>query len=177
MSGELMNPATGGYNMSQSGYSEMSDGDVDFDSLGENPTENFQDDLLQFIEQATWVTVNDYEWQLMHERTGLSPEQVSEKVEALIITKGGEGSSIYSKDGEVNIPVAKAVKIADPTGCGDAYRAGLLYGLHHKFDWEVTGRIASLMGSIKIATPGTQNHRFSLDSFKTKYEQEFGSSF
>ena len=135
------------------------------------------DDLLKFIDQATWVTVNDYEWQLMHERTGLSPEQVSEKVEALIVTKGGEGSSIYTNDAEIKIPVAKASKIADPTGCGDAYRAGLLYGLYHKLDWEVTGRIASLMGSIKIEIPGTQNHRFTLDSFKEKYEQEFGSSF
>ncbi len=135
------------------------------------------DDLKQFINQATWVTVNDYEWQLMHDRTGLSPEEVAQKVEALIITCGGEGSNIYTNGVMITVPVVQAKQIADPTGCGDAYRAGLLYGLHHKFDWQVTGQIASLMGSIKIETAGTQNHRFTLDEFKARYEKEFGSSF
>ncbi len=135
------------------------------------------DDLKQFINQATWVTVNDYEWQLMHDRTGLSPEEVAQKVEALIITRGGEGSNIYTNGVMITVPVVQAKQIADPTGCGDAYRAGLLYGLHHKFDWQVTGQIASLMGSIKIETAGTQNHRFTLDEFKARYEKEFGSSF
>ena len=135
------------------------------------------DDLKKFIEQATWVTVNDYEWEMMQERTGLSAEEIAGQVEALIVTRGGEGSHIYTKDKRHEIPSVKPAAINDPTGCGDAYRAGLLYGLVNEMDWETTGRIASLMGSIKIAEHGTQNHSFTLDEFKTRYEKEFGQPF
>ncbi len=135
------------------------------------------DDLKRFIEQATWVTVNDYEWQMMQERTGLSEADVLQQVDALIITRGGDGSEIHTRDGLVQIPCAKVANLSDPTGCGDAYRAGLLYGLMNDLGWEVTGRIASLMGGIKIENPGTQNHKFSLEEFKQRYEQNFGSTF
>jgi adenosine kinase len=135
------------------------------------------DDLKKFIEQATWVTVNDYEWEMMQERTGLSPHEISEQVEALIVTRGGEGSYIYTKDKRHEIPSVKPEAINDPTGCGDAYRAGLLYGLVNEFDWETTGRIASLMGSLKIAQHGTQNHTFTLDEFKAKFKDSFEYTF
>jgi adenosine kinase len=135
------------------------------------------DDLKKFIEQATWVTVNDYEWEMMQERTGLSPHEIAEQVEALIVTRGGEGSYIYTKDKRHEIPSVKPEAINDPTGCGDAYRAGLLYGLVNELDWETTGRIASLMGSIKIAQHGTQNHSFTLDEFKQKFKENFEYSF
>lgn len=135
------------------------------------------DDLKRFIEQATWVTVNDYEWQMMQDRTGLTAEEISSQVEALIVTRGGEGSTIYTKDETITIPVAKADAVLDPTGCGDAFRAGLIYGLLNKLDWEVTGRIASLIGSIKIAHKGTQNHSFTSDEFKTAYNKAFGETF
>jgi adenosine kinase len=135
------------------------------------------DDLKKFIEQATWVTVNDYEWEMMHERTGLTPHEVTEQVDALIITRGGEGSYIYTKDKRHEIPCVKPEAINDPTGCGDAYRAGLLYGLVNEFDWETTGKIASLMGSIKIAQHGTQNHSFTLDEFKDLFKENFEYSF
>ncbi len=134
------------------------------------------EELKQFIEKATWVTVNDYEWQMMQDKTGLTPEQIAEQVEALIVTRGGDGSIIYTKDKQYDIPCVKPASITDPTGCGDAYRAGLLYGLVNQMDWKTTGRIASLMGSIKIEKPGTQNHRFTLDEFKARFEKEFGSS-
>ncbi len=134
------------------------------------------EELTQFIDKAAWVTVNDYEWQLMQDRTGLSAQQISEMVDALIVTRGGEGSSIYTKDKEFDIPQAKPAVINDPTGCGDAYRAGLLYGLTHDMDWETTGRIASLMGAIKIEQHGTQNHRFTLDEFKQGFESAFNRS-
>lgn len=134
------------------------------------------EELCQFIEKSAWVTVNDYEWQMMQDRTGLTPNEITEQVEALIVTRGGDGSIIYTKDKQYDIPCVKPEKITDPTGCGDAYRAGLLYGLVNQLDWEKTGRIASLMGSIKIEKPGTQNHRFTLDEFKTRFEKEFGSS-
>ncbi len=134
------------------------------------------EELRQFIEKATWVTVNDYEWQMMQDKTGMKPEQITELVEALIVTRGGDGSIIHTKDKQYEIPCVKPESITDPTGCGDAYRAGLLYGLVNEKDWETTGRIASLMGSIKIEKHGTQNHRFTLDEFKTRFEKEFGSS-
>ncbi len=135
------------------------------------------EDIKKFIEQATWVTVNDYEWEMMQEKTGLSPHEISEQVEALIVTRGAKGSYIYTKDKRHEIPSVKPEAINDPTGCGDAYRAGLLYGLVNEFDWETTGRIASLMGSIKIAHHGTQNHSFSLDEFKERFKEKFEYSF
>lgn len=132
------------------------------------------DDLKKFIEQATWITVNDYEWQLMQDRTGLSPHDAADMVEGLIITRGGDGSIIYTKDHRHEIPSAKPEAIHDPTGCGDAYRAGLLYGLMNDMDWETTGRIASLMGALKIATHGTQNHGHSADEIADRFEESFG---
>ncbi len=108
------------------------------------------EDLKAFIQQATWVAVNDYEAQLLTERTGMSPQEISEQVEALIITRGGEGSHIYTQGKQLEIPCASVREVNDPTGCGDAYRAGLLYGLMNNHDWETTGRIASLMGAFKI---------------------------
>jgi len=132
------------------------------------------DDLKRFIEQAAYITVNDYEWQLMTDRTGWDYDDVKSRVKALIVTRGGEGSSIYTDEGEVRVPPAKPVEIKDPTGCGDAYRAGLLYGLQNNLDWETTGRIASLMGAIKIEKAGTQNHGFTMDEFRQRYKENFG---
>jgi adenosine kinase len=134
-------------------------------------------ELLELIDQANWLTLNDYESELMLERTGLSFEQLAERVDALIITLGGKGSKIYTKGKCIDIPPATPKAILDPTGCGDAYRAGLLYGLMNEMDWEVTGRIASLMGAIKIEHHGTQNHFFDLQKFKTRYQDSFGSTF
>jgi len=135
------------------------------------------DDLKQFIKQATWVTVNDYEWQLMQERTGLSAQQMMQKVQALIVTKGADGSVIYTPEATYDIPSAKVNAVNDPTGCGDAFRGGLLYGLMNDMDWETTGRIASLLGAIKIEQHGTQNHSITLAKFKQRFKQDFGHSF
>jgi len=132
------------------------------------------EELRAFISQATWVAVNDYEWQLVQERTRLSAADVARQVEALIVTRGGEGSVIHAKGREIAIPTAKAKTVVDPTGCGDAYRAGLLHGLLHGLDWETTGRIASLLGAIKIESRGTQNHRFSAVEFERRFEESFG---
>ena len=134
-------------------------------------------ELLKFVDQATWVTLNDYESELMQERTGLSLEQLAERVEALIITLGGKGSKIYTHGQCITIPAAKPKALLDPTGCGDAYRAGLLYGLMNELDWETTGRIASLMGAIKIEHHGTQNHTLDMAEFKQRYHENFGCSF
>ncbi|MGI9227282.1 MAG: carbohydrate kinase family protein, partial [Gammaproteobacteria bacterium] len=116
------------------------------------------EELLSFVEQASYVCVNDYESQLLQERTGLSITQIAEQVEAAIVTRGGEGSIIHTDGNAIEIPAVKASSVKDPTGCGDAYRGGLIYGMMNKLDWEVTGRIAALMGAIKVAHNGTQNH-------------------
>ncbi|MFA5627752.1 MAG: carbohydrate kinase family protein [Thiohalomonadaceae bacterium] len=131
-------------------------------------------DLLRFIEQASWVAVNDYEAQLLIERTGLSMHEIAERVDALIITKGAEGSHIYTSNHRLEIPVAPIRALHDPTGCGDAYRAGLIHGLSHDMDWETTGRVASLMGAYKVERPGTQNHRFTLDEFSQRFHEAYG---
>ena len=132
-------------------------------------------ELGHFIEQATWVAVNDYEAEMLTERTGLSREEIAAKVEALIITHGGKGSHIWTDGRCIEIPSAHVDSLADPTGCGDAYRGGLLYGLTQGYGWEITGRIASLMGAIKIERPGTQNHGFTMDAFRARYKAEFRS--
>jgi adenosine kinase len=131
-------------------------------------------DLIRFATQATYIALNDYEAQLFQDRTGLSPDQTAKYVDALIITRGSEGSHIYTDGKRIDIPCAKAEILADPTGCGDSYRAGLLYGISHGKDWQTTGRIASLLGAIKIENHGTQNHHFTMDEFAARYEANFG---
>jgi len=134
------------------------------------------EDLMRFIEQATWLTVNDYEMELLQDRTGKSPHEIAEYVEALIVTLGGEGSHIYTKSHRLDIPAATPAHVVDPTGCGDAYRSGLLYGLMNDMDWKTSGRIASLMGAIKIEHHGTQNHSFDRDGFHERFKEAFGYS-
>lgn len=132
------------------------------------------EDLRKFIGEATWIAVNDYEGGLLAERTGQSLEQIATQVEALIVTRGGEGSQIHAGGKVHEIPAARIGTLADPTGCGDAYRAGLLYGLQHGLDWPTTGRVASLMGAIKIEHHGTQNHRFGRADFEARFKESFG---
>jgi adenosine kinase len=132
------------------------------------------EELRVFISQARWLAVNDYEWQVLQQKTGWTAAQALERVEAVIVTRGSEGSMIYTRQGEITIPCARAAAVVDPTGCGDAYRAGLLHGLLHGYDWETTGRIASLLGAIKIEARGTQNHRFTRAEFEQRYRVAFG---
>ena len=135
------------------------------------------EELLRFLDQATYLSVNDYEGRLYQERTGKTLKELAARVQALIVTKGASGSEIYTDGGCIAVPAAKATAVVDPTGCGDAYRAGLLYGIARGMDWETTGRIASLMGAIKIAHAGTQNHRFTFEEFRERFKREFGYSF
>lgn len=132
------------------------------------------EDLAQFVEQATWVAVNDYEWGLVQQKTGWTVTDVTRRVKALIVTRGAHGSVIHTPEGDIEIPCAKANAVVDPTGCGDAYRAGLLHGLLHGLDWRTTGQIASLMGAIKIESLGTQNHRFTPAEFEARLRRSFG---
>ena len=135
------------------------------------------EDLKKFISQATWMAVNDYEYELVCERTKMDAKEIAEQLDALIITRGSKGSEIYTDGTVYHIPVVEATQILDPTGCGDSYRAGLLYGLMNQLDIQTTGRIASLIGSIKIASSGTQNHSFTIEEFKEMFNKEFGYSF
>ncbi|NNM62013.1 MAG: carbohydrate kinase family protein [Steroidobacteraceae bacterium] len=133
-----------------------------------------REELDTFIAQARWVAVNDYEWGLMQQKTGWSVSDVLARVEALIITRGSQGSQIHTRERCYEIPCAAAQRVVDPTGCGDAYRAGLIHGLLHGLPWESTGRIASLMGALKIESRGPQNHHFTRAEFERRYEQTFG---
>ncbi|MEE9342141.1 MAG: carbohydrate kinase family protein, partial [Gammaproteobacteria bacterium] len=134
------------------------------------------DNFKIFIEQATWICVNDYESQVLQDRTGWSPEEIASHVKALIVTRGSKGSSIYTNGKEIQIPTAKTGELNDPTGCGDAYRGGVLYGIMKDLDWPTTGRIAALMGAIKIEKHGTQNHQFTRAEFERRYQDSFGTT-
>ena len=134
------------------------------------------EELLTFIDQATYVTVNDYEAQLLQERTGCALGDLAKRVQALIVTRGAQGSSIYSAGSQLDIAAVKPQAVVDPTGCGDAFRAGLLYGIAQGMDWRTTGQLASLVGSLKIANRGGQNHRFTRDEIDARYREAFASS-
>ena len=113
----------------------------------------------------------------MAERTGKGPEALAQQVAAVIVTRGGAGSLVFTRHRVYEIPAAPVAAVVDPTGCGDAYRAGLLYGLMNGLDWETTGRIAALMGAIKVEKPGTQNHGFGRAEFAARFKEAFGFDF
>ena len=131
-------------------------------------------ELATMIEQATYVTVNDYESSLLQERAGWNEKQIAERVQGYLITRGPAGSEIHTKSGMLQIPAANAMRVVDPTGCGDAYRAGLIHGLMNGMDLATTGRIASLMGALKIENLGPQNQRFTFAEFAEQFRQQFG---
>lgn len=133
------------------------------------------DELVDFISKADYVTVNDYEGELLLERTGYSLGKLASFVKALIITKGAQGSVIYAGGHQIEIPCVQPKAIVDPTGCGDAYRAGLLYGIAHGLDWYTTGKLASLLGALKIAYRGGQNHEFDRNTIDQHYFEAYGS--
>jgi adenosine kinase len=134
------------------------------------------DDLMEFMKLADYACFNDYEAKLLADRTDRSLEELAGEVKALIVTLGGEGSQIYANGKRYEIPCVQADEVIDPTGCGDAYRAGLLYGISAGWDWEKTGRLAAVMGAIKIAHRGGQNHRASRSEISERFAKAFGST-
>jgi adenosine kinase len=134
------------------------------------------EELLDMIGRASYVAVNDYEGKMLEEKTGRKLDALAMRVKALIVTRGAEGSIIHADGKRYEIPCVKAEQVVDPTGCGDAYRGGLLYGISQGYDWEKTGRLASLMGALKIAHRGGQNHRLTRDEIATRYRAAFGTS-
>jgi adenosine kinase len=132
------------------------------------------DEFRSFIDKAQYVTVNDYESQLLQRNTGWTEAQIAERVKAYIVTRGPKGSLIHTTQECIEIPPAHERRVSDPTGCGDAYRAGLIYGLMRDMDLPTVGRMASLMGALKVEHPGTQNQRFTYEEFADQFRQQFG---
>jgi adenosine kinase len=132
------------------------------------------DDLLEMLDIATYACFNDYEAKLTGERTGERIERLAERVSALIVTQGEQGSVIHQGGERLEIPCVQAEAVVDPTGCGDAYRAGLLYGIMNDLDWHTTGRLAALMGALKISSCGPQNHVATREAIGARYQKEFG---
>jgi adenosine kinase len=132
------------------------------------------EELRNFIELAGYVTVNDYESNLLQERTGWDEKTIAGKVKAYIITRGPQGALIHADGKSWDIPPAHERRITDPTGCGDAFRAGLIFGIEKGYDWLTIGRIGNLMGALKVEFPGTQNQRFDYPEFAEQFRQQFG---
>ena len=134
-------------------------------------------ELMTFIEQSSYIAVNDYEGEMLSHKTGMPLIEIAKHVKALVVTKGIQGSEIYADGQVIHIPVVPVEKPIDPTGCGDAFRAGLLYGIENQLDLETTGRLGSLMGAIKIAFQGPQNHTPSFAMIQELYRKAFNSDF
>ena len=134
------------------------------------------EELMEMVKLATYLAVNDYEGKMLEEKTGRKLEDLARELKALVLTLGAKGSVIFADGTRHEIPCVAADAVLDPTGCGDAYRAGLLYGIAHGWDWPSTGRLASVMGAIKIAHRGAQNHKPSRDEIEARYKKAFGSS-
>jgi adenosine kinase len=132
-------------------------------------------ELIAMIDAATFVAVNDYEGRLLAERTGLALEAIAQRVDALIVTLGSAGARIHAGGATIELPVVPATAVVDPTGCGDAFRAGLLYGIVQGWDWERTGRLAATLGSLKIASRGGQNHLLDRDRVAARHYEVFNA--
>ncbi len=133
------------------------------------------DELLEFLDLATYACLNDYETKLLSDRTGKPLEELAARVDALIVTLGAEGSRIYANGEIIEIPCVEADAVVDPTGCGDAYRSGLLYGIANGWDWLRTGGLAAVMGAIKVAHSGCQSHTPTKEEIGEKYRRAFGA--
>jgi adenosine kinase len=133
------------------------------------------EELMEMVDAATYVAVNDYEGRLLAERTGLALPEIARRVEGLVVTHGAEGSEIHVDGRCIRVPSAAPSALVDPTGCGDAYRAGLLYGIAHAWDWERTGRLAATLGALKIAARGGQNHTVTREAVAELHARSFGT--
>ena len=134
-------------------------------------------ELKQFIKEAKYIVVNDYEFQLLKEKTGLDGDAIADQVEAMIVTRGAQGSTLRTRDGEQEVSAVKPDDVQDPTGCGDAFRSGLLYGLLNDLDLVTCCRIGSVMGAIKVAQQGPQNHNPTFDDIQDRFFTAYGYRF
>jgi adenosine kinase len=135
-----------------------------------------REELEEFLRLADYVALNDYEGKLLEEKSGRRLEDIARRVKALVYTQGARGSIIFAAGQRHDIPCVEADSVVDPTGCGDAYRAGLLHGILHGWDWPTTGKLGSVMGAIKIAARGGQNHAPSHEEIQARFKRAFGYS-
>jgi adenosine kinase len=133
-------------------------------------------ELLDLMAAASALTVNDYEARVVEQKTGKGVAELARMMGAVVVTRGAEGSSIYTAGRQVDVPVVPAEGLVDPTGCGDAYRSGLLYGMARDWSWEKSARLASVMGSIKIAHRGGQNHRPAREVIARRFREAFAET-
>jgi adenosine kinase len=136
-----------------------------------------REEILELIDGCAAYIVNDYEWSLTLDKTGLSEQEIISRCDAVIITKGKSGSRIHQGEVSLEIPPVTAQRVVEPTGCGDAYRAGLICGRARGLSWEIAGRMGSLLGTWQVEYEGTQNLKLDLNTFRDRYEREFGSGF
>jgi adenosine kinase len=134
------------------------------------------EDVLEMLSGARCLTVNDYEARMVEQKTGRSLAELATRVEAVVVTRGAEGADIHFSGQQIHVPAVRPDSLVDPTGCGDAFRAGLLYGMARGWDWRRSARLASLMGSIKIAHRGGQNHRPSREEIARRFGEAFDES-
>lgn len=135
------------------------------------------EEMKSFIENATWIVTNDYECEVLQQRTGWSREKIASQVEAMIVTKGGEGCTIYAGGEAIAIEPTKPDAVKDPTGCGDAFRGGLIHALLNDYDLVTGARLGSVMGAIKVASQGPQNHRPDYDEIQQRFFEAYGYRF
>jgi adenosine kinase len=134
-------------------------------------------ELLELLEGAAVYIVNDYEWSLTLDRTGLSEAGLCGRVEVVVVTRGEAGSTIRHGEAEIQVPAVRAERVVDPTGCGDAYRAGFLYARVRELPLETCGRLGSVLGSLAVEQQGTQSPHFDLATARARFRREFGADF
>jgi adenosine kinase len=135
-----------------------------------------REEIGEFLRLADYVAVNDYEGKLLEEKTGRSLDALAREVKALVCTLGAKGSLILAGASRHEVPCVSADAVVDPTGCGDAYRAGLLYGIARGWDWDSTGKLGAIMGALKIAQRGAQNHAATREDIERRFRGAFGYS-
>jgi len=141
---------------------------------GQQVARSSGEELRAGIEGANMLICNDYEFEIIRQKTGLTEADVLYHAEALIITRGAKGSTVLLRDHRVDVPAVPARQVIDPTGVGDAYRAGFLKGLAIGADWETCARLGSVAATYALEHVGGQSHTFTLDEFRKRYEAHFG---
>jgi adenosine kinase len=133
-------------------------------------------ELLELLDKASALTVNDYEARVVEQKTGRTMEAIARGLDAVVVTRGGEGCWVYTEGERLEIAAVPPAQVVDPTGCGDAFRAGLLYGRAHGWSWRRSAQLGSVMGSIKIAHRGGQNHRPTAAAIEARFKEAFDES-
>lgn len=141
---------------------------------GQQCARSSADELRAGLVGATMLVVNDYEMELIRQKTGLGEAEILQRSEAVIVTRGEKGSTIQLRDGRHDVPAVPPVREADPTGVGDAFRAGFMKGLALGADYETCGRLGSVAATYVLEQLGAQSHRFTWDEFRARYEANFG---